>query len=316
MSITLKKLAHVKGIRSLLYRSNLLRQHTAFVLRNAEHFIKLRREKNSDRAPISAVIVGRNDDYMSDFIHRLRVTVSWNLRHLASEIIFVEWNPPEDRELLSLSLAREFSCFRAYIVPAEIHQTLCENEHIKLMEYHAKNVGIRRAKYAWVLATNADAVLALDGVRRILGAGLNGEDVVWTTQRLDINWREGRQREVGFLDHLRYRRHHSYHPLGTGEFCLASKRLWERVRGYDESLPKHRFNCDRRGTQQMLAHGAQLLKAGAVLHMAHPTSCTERMQPHHGLAASGGNIPYHNANNWGLSDRREVQIAERVWRLE
>jgi hypothetical protein len=310
-----RKLVGLKGVKSVHYRGHLLARHAIFVLNNTLEFIKLGQEQNQNRPQIAVVVVGRNDDYMTDFVHRLRISVSWNLRHFASEIVFVEWNPPLNRELLSLSLVKEFPSLRSYVVPREIHQRLCENGQIELLEYHAKNVGIRRAHSPWVLATNADAILALNGVQRILGTHLADDNVVWTTRRLDIHWREGRRRGVGLLDHLIYRRYHSYHPLGTGEFCLASRRLWERVRGYDESLTSHRFNCDRRGTQQMVAHGAQLLKAGAVLHMVHPTSCTELLQPHHGLPAAG-EIPYHNRPNWGLSDRSEVQIAERVWRLE
>jgi hypothetical protein len=27
-------------------------------------------------------------------------------------------------------------------------------------------------------------------------------------------------------------------------------------------------------------------------------------------------VPYENGADWGLADRREVQLAERIWRLE
>ncbi len=32
------------------------------------------------------------------------------------------------------------------------------------MEYHAKNVGIRRAKSDWIIATNADVAIGLDTI--------------------------------------------------------------------------------------------------------------------------------------------------------
>jgi len=155
-----------------------------------------------------------------------------------------ERNPPAERELLSLDLAQRFKSLRAYVVAPEIHQALCENSKVPLLEFHAKNVGIRRAKSDWVVATNADAAFGPDIVNRLLGGDLT-EDVVFSAQRIDIPWREGRETQIGALDCLRYRRVIPYHPLGTGEFGFASRRLWERARGYDESLVRHRIGVDK-----------------------------------------------------------------------
>jgi hypothetical protein len=66
----------------------------------------------------------------------------------------------------------------------------------------------------------------------------------------------------------------------------------------------------------MLAHGAAINKVGTVLHLSHPTSCSEGVQPHHGEMATIDGLPYHNNDDWGLGNYREVQLAERVWRLE
>jgi hypothetical protein len=260
-------------------------------------------------------MVGRNDDYMSDFRERLYATIEWNIRYLVSEVVFVEWNPLPDRELLAYGLAERFDCLRAYVVTPEIHARICQNVHVAVLEYHAKNVGIRRASSPWIMATNADAALSFDTINMILDTPL-APDVAWTAERVDIPWREAEQKRIGLLDSLRFGRFIPYQQLGTGEFVLASKEMWERTRGYDETMVKHRIGCDTRGTAQMLAHGATIRRAGHVLHLTHPTSCTEKLQPHHGEWASLDNLPYHNADNWGLADRREVQLAERVWRIE
>src|SRR5438128_1934547 len=208
---------------------------------------------------------------MSDVADRLEATIAWNLKHLVSEVVFVEWNPPPDRELLSINLAKRFDCLRAYVVSPEIHEAICENSKVPLLEFHAKNVGIRRAKSDWIITTNADAAFGPDIVNRILKAELS-EDVVFSAQRFDIPWREGRKTPISMLDCLRYRRMIPYHPLGTGEFGFASKRMWERARGYDESLVRHRIGVDKRGIAQMIAHGARSERAGIVFHLAHPTS--------------------------------------------
>lgn len=315
MSTALNSLRNIPGIRGAAYRLGLLQQRTAFAWRGASNFARLQIKQGGARPPVAAVMVGRNDDYMSDFAERLYATIEWNIRYLIDEVIFVEWNPPAGRDLLAHELTKRFKSLRAYVVPSEIHERICENARVPLLEYHAKNVGIRRARSPWILATNADAALGLDTINTLLNSDLD-PSVAWTAERVDIAWREDEQRHIGLLGSLRYRRFIPYNPLGTGEFVLASKQLWEQTRGYDERMVRHRIGCDIRGTAQMLAHGARINKAGVVLHLAHPTSCTENIQPHHGEMATVEGLPYRNDDDWGLGDAREVELAERIWRLE
>lgn len=310
-----RKLTEIRGIRGASYRLVRGQKRIAFALRGVSNYSRLRLERNSSRPQIAAVVVGRNDDYMSDFRERLFATIEWNIRYLVNEVVFVEWNPPPDRQLLAYELTKRFDCLRAYVVPPEVHQRICQNQNIKLLEYHAKNVGIRRAESPWIMTTNADAAVGLDTVNTLLNSDLDPK-VVWTAERIDIPWRENSQRNIGLVGSLRYRRVIPYHELGTGEFCLAGRELWHDIRGYDELMVKHRIGCDVRGTAQMLAHGATIRKTGTVLHLTHPTSCTENIQPHHGVRATVEGVPYHNPDDWGLGNCREVELAERVWRLE
>jgi hypothetical protein len=302
----------IAGVR---YRIGQLQQRAGFAARGAGNYMKLMARSGNHRPQFAAVTVGRNDDYMPDFRERLLATVAWNVKYLVNEFIFVEWNPPADRELLSTELTKRFDCLRAFVVPREIHDQICHNSNVKLLEYHAKNVGIRRAQSPWIISTNADAAVGLDSVNTLLNIELQ-PDVLWTAERWDIPWRENRQTEIGFLGSLRYRRPIPYERLGTGEFCLASRDLWHRARGFDEQMVRHRIGCDIRGTAQMVAHGGSVRRVGTVLHLAHPTSCTENIQPHHGEMATPEGVPYHNTDDWGLGNLNEVEIAERVWRLE
>jgi hypothetical protein len=302
-------------LRGIHYRFNQLNQRIAFAARGFKHFSKLSQQSDGKRQQVAAVMVGRNDDYMPDFSHRLQATIAWNTRHLIDEVIFIEWNPPPERELLAPTLTEKFANVRVYVVPQEIHQRLCENSRLPLMEYHAKNVGIRRAKSPWIIATNADVAIGADTIQNFARMPL-ANDVAWTAQRIDISWTEWRQKEIGLIDCLRYRRIIPYSEHGTGDFLLASRDLWHRVSGYDENLLKHRIGCDIRGAAQLLAHGAKIQRIGNVMHLAHPTSCTEQVQAHHGEYAPLDNLPYQNDEAWGLGNCKEVEIAERVWRLE
>jgi hypothetical protein len=309
-----KKFRDIKGIRGALYRAGQLQMRAAFVADGIAGFFRWRLRRNGSRPSITAVVVGRNDDYMADFRERLYATIDWNTRYLIDEVIFVEWNPLPDRELLAYGLTEKFKMLRAYVVPPEIHQAINRNPHLQLLEYHAKNVGLRRATTPWILTTNADAALGMNAVNRILQTELDPK-IVWTAERIDIAWNEDVQQKIGLFGSLRYRRFIPYDRLGTGEFALASRQLWEQTRGYDESLVKHKIGCDVRGIAQLVAHGAQINKAGTVLHLQHPTSCVEGVRPFHGEMATVEGVPYQNDENWGLGNARAEQLAERVWCL-
>ena len=174
------------------------------------------------RIGLSAVVVGRNDDYMPDFAQRLRATIAWNLRWLADEIVFVEWNPLPDRPLLAPGLAREFPRVRAFVVDPHVHREVGGNAKVPVLEFHAKNAGIRRSSQEWILATNADALVGPDTVLRVRGRSLS-PGAALTAQRIDIPWREQRSRPASVLDTLWYRRVIPDHSLGTGEFLLAHR---------------------------------------------------------------------------------------------
>lgn len=301
-------------IAGVKYRWQQLQQRVSFAMRGAGNYARLQLRSGNHQPQFAAVTVGRNDDYMPDFRERLLATIAWNVKYLVKEVVFVEWNPPADRELLAHELTRKFECLRAYVVPPEIHERICMNSNVKLLEYHAKNVGIRRAQSPWIISTNADAAVGLDSVNVLLNTELDA-DVFWTAERWDIPWRENQQTELGLWGSLRYRRLIEYNRMGTGEFCLASRDLWHRARGFDEQMVRHRIGCDIRGSAQMLALGANVRRVGTVLHLAHPTSCTENIQPHHGEWATVEGVPYENPDDWGLGNLREEEISERVYRL-
>lgn len=309
-----KKLRDVKGVRGAIYRAEQWQTRAAFVTDGIAGFLRFRMHRKESRPSITAVMVGRNDDYMADFRERLYATIDWSTRYLIDRVIFVEWNPPADRELLAYGLTEKFKMLRAYVVPPKIHQTINRNPNLQLLEYHAKNVGIRRAETPWVLATNADAAPSMSLINKILDTRLE-PNVVWTAERIDIKWDENRQREISLMGSLRYHRFIPYEPMGTGEFALAARDLWHRARGYDESLVKHKIGCDIRGIAQILAHGGQIKKAGTVLHLQHPTSCVEGVRAFHGEMATVEGVPYQNDEGWGLGNAREVPLADRVWQL-
>ncbi|GHV13959.1 hypothetical protein FACS189491_09630 [Spirochaetia bacterium] len=112
---------------------------------------------------LSIVITARNDNYAGDFLLRLQRSVN-SIIHgtettgLPAELVIVEWNPPEDRpplaEVLVLPEKTDFLAVRIITVPKEHHDRF--GVKIPLIEYTAKNTGIRRARGDYILVTNPD----------------------------------------------------------------------------------------------------------------------------------------------------------------
>ena len=118
---------------------------------------------------LSVVATARNDDHGGNLLGRMQIFVNgWiaqSRRHnLPSELIIVEWNPPPDRPRLREALRWPEDtgpCQVRFIeVPAELHSRYAHAEALPLYQMIAKNVGIRRARGEFVLATNIDILFS------------------------------------------------------------------------------------------------------------------------------------------------------------
>ena len=125
---------------------------------------------------ISFVVVGRNDNYEHNFLDRFQKSLDsivylCEKYKLNSELIIVEWNPPEKSkrlyEKLVMEKHREYIKIRFIEVPAKIHNTLRNSDKVPLFEYIGKNIGIRRAHGEFVLITNPDMIFSNEIIRKI-----------------------------------------------------------------------------------------------------------------------------------------------------
>ncbi|HEX9398071.1 MAG TPA: hypothetical protein VF943_15155 [Burkholderiales bacterium] len=125
---------------------------------------------------LSVVATSRNDNHggfltprMQHFVDGLAAQCR---RHgLRAELVLVEWNPPAGRRPLAEELvwpAAGGPCeIRIVTVPRETHAKLAHADKLPLYQMIAKNVGIRRARGRFVLATNID-ILFSDEVMRAM----------------------------------------------------------------------------------------------------------------------------------------------------
>ncbi len=117
---------------------------------------------------LSVVVTARNDNHGGNLLHRMQLFLD-GLGHqcaqhrLPAELIMVEWNPPQDQPPLSKVLTwpkNGWCTTRTIKVPQSIHSRLECSDRLPLFQMIAKNVGIRRARGRFVLATNVDLLFS------------------------------------------------------------------------------------------------------------------------------------------------------------
>lgn len=190
---------------------------------------------------LSVVMVGRNDDYGYHPLDRARHSINlWaeTLTEGEDELIWVDDNsegktmPEEITPQLSKKALRVLKVLK---ITKETHEKF--GVRIPVAEYHAKNIGIRNARENWILVTNSDD---FPSQRLDMTEAKDSFCLLSTIQRLPvIDWisctASGQVLEKSRLIHERG----IWKP---GDFQLASRKVWEDLRGYEESLLDWGYN--------------------------------------------------------------------------
>jgi len=115
----------------------------------------------------SFVATSRNDDHGGDILRR---TQSWvtrladqaNRHQVRCELVLVDWNAPKSRpplaEVLSWPAGSEWFSAVTLTVPPHLHRQLSRSNRLAMFQMIAKNVGIRRARGDFIIATNVDII--------------------------------------------------------------------------------------------------------------------------------------------------------------
>ncbi len=142
---------------------------------------------------VSFVVTSRNDDHGGDMLRRFRIFAEGllnlaNRYRLSGELIVVEWNPPPGPQLhdvLNLRTRSDTFSVRFIEVPPEAHTEIRNSDVIPLFQMIAKNVGIRRARGKFVVATNPDLIFS-DALISFLATGELRRDVMYRIDRYDV----------------------------------------------------------------------------------------------------------------------------------
>ncbi len=142
---------------------------------------------------LSLVVTTRNDNHGGEMLRRFQIFAETLLeqanRHsLAGELIVVEWNPPPGprlHEVLKLRVKSDCFAIRFIEVPPEAHRVIRNADVIPLFQMIGKNVGIRRARGEFVLATNPDLLFS-DSVIAFMASDKLLPDVMYRIDRHDV----------------------------------------------------------------------------------------------------------------------------------
>uniref|UniRef100_Q02BK3 Uncharacterized protein n=1 Tax=Solibacter usitatus (strain Ellin6076) TaxID=234267 RepID=Q02BK3_SOLUE len=163
---------------------------------------------------LSLVVTARNDDHGGNLLGRMQAFVSGWIEQarryrIPSELIIVEWNPPAGRPGLidALQWPDDLGwCEVRFVeVPPEIHARYDHGKALPLYQMIAKNVGIRRARGRFVLATNID-ILVSSELAEFLGRQQLDGDRMYRIDRHDAMNEVPMDRPI--TDQLEYCRTH------------------------------------------------------------------------------------------------------------
>lgn len=267
---------------------------------------------------VSIVVTSRNDGTTNREMNRLQIFAASLVEQcerfrLDAELILVEWNPPAAKPSLADAISwprPSRACpIRIISVPEEIHRRFENSNKIALFQMIAKNVGIRRARGEFVLATNVDILFSNELMEFFASRKLRS-DRMYRIDRYDVppeppahfttderlNWcsnnimRVYRYMETVEISNgvipppkpppaisARFKNWLSgyQHPLHTnacGDFTMLSARCWNKVAGHPE-FPLRAMKLD--GLLCYAAHyaGAKetvLTEPMRIYHLDHP----------------------------------------------
>lgn len=312
--------------------------------------------------PLSIVVTTRNDNHGG----LLRARFQSFLDHLGDmcerhrldcELIVVEWNPPADQPALCKAMRWPqvpSLQVRIIVVPPAIHHSLTHSECFPLFQMIAKNVGIRRARGEWVLATNID-VLFSEELTAWLGRGELNPACFYRLDRYDLAHASipeslTCEERLQFCAEgiIRVHGQHGSYPWGEtpktgdpnklhtnacGDFTLMARSRWLELKGYPE-LELWSIYIDGLLLHAAAAVGLQqviLADPCCVYHIEHETGWAviqNTIQDRPSLDYHKQYLPWcrHmldsgqplaiNGEDWGYADQGFDEMRPSSWRVE
>jgi hypothetical protein len=277
--------------------------------------------KKDKAKSISIVVVGRNDNYGGDFSTRLKTTIDWNLsRFPNSELIYIEWNPLEDKASDTIWMSERYPNGKFFIIPNDVHKSIAGAVKFPILEYFAKNLGIKKASSEYIMLINADVLIGPDVKIDALS-----KNNIYGSHFTNIKW-DGRAITEDYLNDKSIILASAAAPFNlesvVGNFILTHRDNWMKMTGYDERLVDVRNGVDTNGLKMLLHLGLKPIALGHHYHLDHPESLINGANATHGSNEriqqlhNGINIPYQNNESWGMNNFEFEQTGKNIWRAK
>jgi hypothetical protein len=194
---------------------------------------------------ISLVMATRNDNYGGEVYREVEPTPpSKELDRMAMclytlhqafsvinyEIIIVEWNRPKE-SILDYSFIRD-----KHVRVIEVDEQF-SNQVLGTRPFHefwAKNVGIRRARGEYIIATNPDVLWLTPIEKEMFVNQCPMRAYRWTVDRNVLNYDFDMLQIKNYCMNDTHRR--NYDLNSNGDFTLLTKSMWDELQGYSIML--------------------------------------------------------------------------------
>lgn len=279
---------------------------------------------------IEAVILGRNDDYEPGWGDRLQSVLAYNRERLAGtpfdyRAVFVEWNPPPDRPLLSPQLAARFPFVRCIVVDAAVHRRLSRGRQQMMLNFPV-NAAVRTSGADFLVITGGDILFGEKLCRRLAREGVRA-GCLYRAERVNVG------SDLDF-EHLSpaivedpagivsvdtcHEAPFDQPPFinASGDFIMMDRATLTGLRGMDEGIDFARLHLDSRMSTNALLAGLDCELLGQIFHISHSRSFSRMPSsyPDHDYTWDCC-LPYLNGDNWGLADRHWHHLSDRIWQV-
>jgi hypothetical protein len=276
---------------------------------------------------ISATVIARNDGYGGNLLERATYCLN-SLIHTFDEVIFVDWNSPGD---LPLIYAIEDNILKTgklktVIVTQDQARYLTNNDAqaSPCCEVLARNVAARRASGDMILATNIDIVVVN---RQYLRENELDHNTFYTFPRRHIDLAQFKHIPAQNVDELQtflYANREVFwqHGLGgagaypgekwslvccCGDFQLAHKDIWYKIRGFEESMIYRNFaDTNIQKKADLCGFGLAAKQYYDIFHINHGTQGSP-LKGNNAHVAVRDFTKTSNSDNWG---HPEIEFKE------
>jgi len=249
-----------------------------------------------DDIHLSVVATSRNDNHGGDLLDRMQLFIDGladqaDRHRVTTELIIVEWNPPTDRaplaDVLSYPDGNGRLTSRIVTVPPAVHRRFDPEGALPLFQMIAKNVGLRRARGRFVVATNID-ILFSDPLMAYLALPLEAR-TVYRVDRVDIDIPKGSDLDAARAatqgTPVRICRKDGVYVPGQGRILpqyqsvgdfvgFRAREWWEQRRhGSTATLADSGESKNRMGVVERLQDRAEALRALVEVPRLHGSAC-------------------------------------------